>query len=239
MSTALAQEKESGGSTTVRMIGLAAATVAAAAYPLFIRRGQVRWGATEDEVRGTLPGDDLVKESLCNMTRAITINAPAAEIWPWLVQMGSERAGWYSYDRLDNGGKPSADRIIPDFQHLKVGDSLVPNSNTSDVSYWVVERIDPGRSIVLMTRVNGSISGESSWAFVLEPLDNEHTRLIERSRSDFRPHLVGKSMMALFEPIDFFMMRRHLLNLKELVERHHEPSAFRLEIEQSEIASRA
>jgi hypothetical protein len=109
-------------------IGLAAlGAVAFGVYIRFIRPWQLRWGATDEEVARAMPGDDVVKQPTFNATRAVTIQARPEEIWPWLVQIGITRAGWYSYDWLDNLGKPSAQRILPQFQHVAV-DDLVPIS---------------------------------------------------------------------------------------------------------------
>jgi hypothetical protein len=106
---------------------LLAAATAAAFYVRYARPWQLTWGATPDEVSRPLPGDELVTRPTFNATRAITIDAPPEEIWPWLVQIGLTRAGWYSYDILDNLGRTSARHIIPELQHLAVGD-VVPMS---------------------------------------------------------------------------------------------------------------
>src|SRR6266568_4978128 len=98
-------------------MSLAAMGVAAGAYLLFIRPWQLRWGATDEEVARAMSGDEFVKTPTFNATRGVTINAPPEEIFPWLVQMGVTRAGWYSYDLLDNLGKPSA-RRRPAYKYL-------------------------------------------------------------------------------------------------------------------------
>src|ERR671936_650280 len=93
-------------------------------YLLIYRPQQLRWGATDEEVARAMPGDQIQPQPIFNATRAVTIDARPEQIWPWLVQMGYKRAGFYGYDALDNGGIPSADRIIPALQHLQVGDAL-------------------------------------------------------------------------------------------------------------------
>src|SRR6266702_5018106 len=104
-------------------VGLAVlGAVAIGVYLRFIRPWQLRWGATDEEVARAMPGDDVVKQPTFNATRAVTIQARPEEIWPWLVQIGVTRAGWYSYDWLDNLGKPSAQRLLPQFQQVAVGD---------------------------------------------------------------------------------------------------------------------
>ncbi len=89
------------------------------------------WRSTPKERRERLPGDDLVSEARGGVTHAITIRAAAEHIWPWLVQMGCDRAGFYSYDRLDNAGRPSAEHILPEFQDTRVGDVLPSRAGSS------------------------------------------------------------------------------------------------------------
>ncbi len=166
--------------------------------------------ALGDEARRPLPGDELVPAQL-QWTNAVTIHARPSEIWPWLVQAGCRRAGVYSYDALDNGGVPSADRIIPEFQHVEVGD-VRPWTPTSDDGF-IVRALEPERAIVL-----GEETGSISWTFVLEPIDETSTRLITRVRT-WHKHLVTRLMQELiWHPIHFGMQRKQLLNLKQRVE---------------------
>lgn len=116
-------------------------------YILFIRPWHLRWGATDEEVQRPMPGDDQVPHPMLQATRAITIRASAAEVWPWLIQMGYRRAGWYSYDMLDNEGI-HVNRIIPELQHLEVGDTM----KTDAEGGFTVTAIDPNRSLVLIIR---------------------------------------------------------------------------------------
>ena len=90
----------------------------------WVRPRLLSWGATEDEVAGPYPGVEFVPEGSRAGTMAVTIDAPAEQVWPWLVQMGWERGGWYSWDRLDNGGRRSAGEVHPEWQDLAVGDRL-------------------------------------------------------------------------------------------------------------------
>jgi hypothetical protein len=113
-------------------------------------------GATRDEVARPLPGDLIVRKADFVATRAITIDAAPGRVWPWLVQIGSGRAGWYSYDRVDNAGRPSATAIIPELQHLQVG-GLVPMVAGKDVGVWVKE-LEPGRRMLWWDR-----KGEYTW----------------------------------------------------------------------------
>src|SRR5918912_3240956 len=89
------------------------------------RRSHLRWGATEQELSRTMPADEIVRAPTFNATRAVTVNAQPSDIWPWIVQMGFGRAGWYSYDLLDNLGRSSAEMVMPELQELRIGD-MVP-----------------------------------------------------------------------------------------------------------------
>ncbi len=95
-----------------------------AGYLLLYRPQELRWGATDAEVARAMPGDQIQPQPIESVTRAVTIDARPEQIWPWLVQIGYGRAGWYGYDWIDNAGMPSAGRIIPALQHLRAGDDL-------------------------------------------------------------------------------------------------------------------
>src|ERR1041385_7675279 len=151
--------------------GLAAAGIGAtAAYVCGIRPWHLRWGATDEELLESLPGDELVSRARLKATHAITIKAPAAEIWPWLVQMGQNRGGFYSYTWLENlvgCHMRNADEIVPEWQELKVGDKVWLHPKAAPVQVAVIE---PGRAIVL-----------KPWgAFVLQPVNEKTARLIIR-----------------------------------------------------------
>jgi hypothetical protein len=114
-----------------------------AAYRRWIQPWQHRWGATDAEVRRAMPGDDRIPDA-ASTTRAITIAAPAEQVWPWLVQLGYGRGGWYSYDWIDNDGQPSADRILPELQQLQVGDQILMLPEVGPR----VREVDPNRFFV-------------------------------------------------------------------------------------------
>ena len=150
-----------------------------AVYVKVVRPWALRWGATDQEAARRLPGDGVVQRADFVATRAITIHATADQGWPWLVQIGSGRAGWYSYDRLDNAGVPSATEIIPQLQQLTAGD-LVPMVAGKDVGVWVKE-LQPGRRMLWWDQ-----KGEYSWEWLLEPAGDQ-TRLITRLRVTRHP----------------------------------------------------
>lgn len=186
---------------------------ALAAYVLLIRPWHLKWGATEEELKMPLPGDELVKHPKLNATHAITINAPVAEVWPWLVQVGQKRGGFYSYTWLENlvGCEMSnADQIVPEWQDLKVGDEVWLHPKAPPLKVLAME---PGRAIVL----------ENSWTFVLDPIDDHTTRLIIRGRGDFNPDLKNALLnfilwRGVFEPAHFIMERKMMLGIKERAE---------------------
>jgi hypothetical protein len=195
-----------------RLGGIAAIfLLALIVYLPIIRPWQLRWGATDAEVTRDLPGDELVASADFNATRAITIRAAAEEIWPWIVQIGDRRAGFYSYDWFDNRGKPSADRIIPELQLVEVGDP-VP---IAPGIYELIHSLDPPRSMVW---VGSEVPPSGTWAWYLEPIDETHTRLLTRLR--FSYHWTSPILLFDFwlDWGDFPFMRRCMLGIKQRAE---------------------
>ncbi len=212
-------------------------TIGAAAMVYYVVAGrpwQLRWGATDEEVQRRLPGDEFVRRPRILSTRAVTIGAPAEAVWPWLVQIGFRRAGWYSYDVLEAAlgvgefqGGHSARRIIPELQQLKVGDTIL----TDPAGGFTVAAIEPERAVVLRARIDtagrhGSLDApllgtqfDASWAFVLDQVGDGVTRLIARFRADFVFGLETQLFARLLlEPAAFIMERRMLLGIKERAE---------------------
>jgi hypothetical protein len=181
-----------------------------AAYAKLVRPWALRWGATPEEAARPLPGDELVTKADYVATRAITIEAPPRDVWPWLVQIGSGRAGWYTYDRLDNAGVPSATEIIPELQQLQVGD-LIPMVAGKDIGVRVKE-LEPERRMLWWDE-----QGEYSWEWVLEPADGR-TRLIQRLRVTRHPW----TRRMLYELVaangDVVMQRKLLCGIKQRAE---------------------
>ncbi len=205
------------------------------------------WGIDPLEANKPLAGDELVPVPSAVETRSITIDAPPAAVWPWLVQMGYGRGGWYSYDQLDMRGT-SATKILPEHQAIAVGD-IIPTSPTTG---FVVREVEPGRALVLFSdtalvqsqaiaaaedftvsepqvpaglAASGAFLGRSpqdfaaSWAFSLEPLDDGRTRLIERFRVRFDGAGPAFRLVGPIMGIGVFVMvRRQLLGIRDRAE---------------------
>ena len=201
----------------IRAAALTAATAAGGfvLYRRLLREPVLTWGATPDEAARTLPGDELLEKADIVSTRAIAIDAPAAAVWPWLVQMGPGRAGAYSYDWIENLlglDMHSADTIVPELQHLEVGEVL-PGTRGEGTGMRV-ERLEPDH--VLATR---SEDGRWVWSFVLAE-DDGVTRLVSRNRiSTGGLSQGGKLGMAVMEPGSLVMERKMLLGIKQRAER--------------------
>jgi hypothetical protein len=176
--------------------------------------------ATARERACPLPGDDLIPTALGSLTHAIDVQAAPRDVWPWLVQMGAgTRAGWYSYDRIDNAGRPSADRVIPELQHVETG--MVFPAMPGVTEGFVVAAFEPGRCLVLGWKAPDG-SWLVTWAFVLEERRGS-TRLIVRARGapgySFRG--LPWSISRLIVPaMHFIMQRKQLLGIVRRAERH-------------------
>lgn len=185
----------------------AVAVIMLVLYLTIIRPWQLRWGATDAEVARPMAGDDLVQSPTFNATRAVTVAASADEIWPWLVQIGFGRAGWYSYDWVDNLGRPSARQIIPALQHLEIG-QLVPLFGQFG---FRVKAFESGRYVLWE-------GDNTTWYWGLYPAGDGTTRLVTRVRL----HYVWWSPTILFNLMldvgDIIMMRKCLLGIKERAE---------------------
>ena len=185
--------------------------VLGAVYFRFLRRPILTWGATDEEAAATLPGDELLEDADGVATRAIDVDAPPSAVWPWLAQMGpAPRGGAYTYDWIENLlglDMHSVERVLPEFQHPRVGDTIGLGANR--MRY---ERVEP-------ERVLSSRSEDGNWVltFVLEER-GDSTRLISRNR--FRlATLASRVGMLPMEPASLVMERKMLLGIKERAER--------------------
>jgi hypothetical protein len=186
--------------------------------PLY-RRWHLRWGATDAEVASPMPGDQIVPQPSFNATRAITIAAPPEEVWPWIVQIGTGRAGFYSYDLFDNAARPSADRILAELQQIRVGDWVPMSTKVNQTTAFKVKAFEPERWLLW-------VKPHSTWAWKLTPLDGGGTRLVTRlkERYDWRSPGLALLTVILFEFGDFPMMGKLLLGIKRRAEQlaaHH------------------
>ena len=187
----------------------------AALYWLPIRRWMNQWGAVPSDLGRVMAGDSLLPEWTYSGTTAVTVNARPEEIWPWLVQIGYQRGGLYSYDWLDRLfgylDRPSATRILPEFQNLAVGDRIPLGRGPS----WPVAVLEPSRALVLDMRNMSGI--DWVWQFALVPVDEARTRFVSRSRVRARSAW-ARLLTHAIEPAGFLMTRKMLLGLKERAE---------------------
>ena len=156
----------------------------------------------------TMPGDDLLPTRAGQTTRAVTIGAPPSAIWPWLVQIGYGRAGWYSYDRIDNDGRTSATRIVPELQGLHVGDRIEMVPGMGPTVRWM----DPPRFLLCG-------GDRDTWCLGLYPNGDGTTRLVSRWRQAWERGPATAFWLMISDPGAFVMERKMLLNLRTRIER--------------------
>ena len=182
--------------------------------PLY-RHWHLRWGATDAEVVSAMPGDEIEPEPSFTATRAITIAAPPEDVWPWIVQIGTWRAGFYSYDLFDNAARPSADRILPQFQATRVGDWVPMSSTVNETTAFKVKAFEPNQWLLWA-------KPHSTWSWTLTPVDGGRTRLATRLKENYdwrsSPGLALLTLI-LFELGDFPMMRKLLVGIRWRAER--------------------
>jgi hypothetical protein len=201
----------------IKIVGGAglAAGAAAVSYPVLFRGKCLNWGARPDEISRQLPGDDLLADADIVATRAITIDAPPGDIWPWLVQMGSGRGGAYTYDWIENLfglGMHSADEILPRFQDLNLGDEIPLGPGRPSMR---VEVFEPERALTLRFEDQNWV-----WTFALFP-EGAATRLVSRSRiatphASVATRLVG---LLVMEPGSLVMEQKMLRGIRERAQR--------------------
>jgi len=197
-----------------------------------VRPWYLRWGAREVEIARTLPGDELSPSANSVATRAVTIDAPAPVVWAWIAQIGQQRSGFYSYRLLENiigAEMPRVHQLEPTLQTISTGDKvwMYPPDRLGGVGHAIAARVEPERALVLATAPLGADPDEKTtgtWAFVLEPIDGAHTRLIVRSRSVDPASLGALAFVRLgLEPAHYVMERKMMTTLKALAEGQNPP----------------
>jgi hypothetical protein len=180
-------------------------TVLGVIYAVAVRPWQLHRGATPEEVARPLPGDDRVPDPKFEYTQAVTIEAPPEEIWPWLVQIGYHRAGWYSHDWIHrllgvagsvDDPRRSADRIVPELQDLAVGDLI---EIAPEMGFEVLE-LEPNRFLLTITE-------DGSWVWVLDPVDADTTRLVTRMRGTWPPGLGNALLFGIPNELGSLVMQ--------------------------------
>jgi len=214
--------------TTARRKWVAAGAAGALAVYAAVLRPRVQWLGTSDAERtATYPGDDLVPGGRRYGAMATTVATPPERVWPWLVQMGCDRAGFYSFDRLDNGGRPSADRIDPHLQNLREGDRI---ASTPDASRWFdVALLAPERALVLRASVTVPAAhnfdpadelppaySDSTWGFFLRPTAEG---LVVTGKARGKPHaLLAFANWLLWDPAHWVMQLKQFAGLRRRAE---------------------
>ena len=204
-----------------------------AAYGAWVRPRLIRWGATDEELAGPYPAAGIVPDGERSGAMAVTIDAPPERVWPWLVQLGGDRGGWYSWDSLDNGGRPSAREVHPEWQDLAVGDHVKYwTKRHGPVDAWRVAALEPNRFLGLhgVSDLRGrpldpaqprpAAYTEGLWGFLLDGLPGGRTRLVISGYQAVRPRwLKGPVYAWLLPPVVWIMQARMLAVLKRNVER--------------------
>ena len=193
-----------------------------------LTRPWLHGGSTRAERRASLPGDQWIDQPRLVATRAVTIDAPPDAVWPWLQQMGHGRAGWYGYDLWDNAGDASADALVPELQHLAVGDVIA--DAVGPFGFRVLE-VEPERAVVLRATIH-PITGkvvdrdrhphrvfiDFTWAFVLTPLAGGRSRLVVRVRYDRSPRWWVACAVEAYELVDALFSRKMLAGIRQRAE---------------------
>jgi hypothetical protein len=205
------------------LAALATPPISAAAglaiYLTTIRPRADHFGATADDVARSMPGDDLVPRPSGCSTRATIMHAPVDAIWPWLLQMGQDRAGFYSYDwleRIAGAGIHNANRIVPEWQHLAPGDLMRTYRDVRgrEPLGWIVTCVEPYRCLVVRSR-----NSDWSWSIILAPIDDQTTKVIARTRTDWSAHPRWMAPLDLVgEPAHFIMELGVLRGVKRRAE---------------------
>ncbi len=197
----------------------------------FLRAWYNRWGASEVDLRQAMPGDDLAPQPQSGYTHAIVIRAPVGRVWPWLVQIGQGRGGFYSYEKLENLAGcdiRNTHSILPEHQNLQVGDVI--RLGPRGYPCFGVAALESQHALVLISlepkteqRVPflvkpGKGYSIATWQFILEPISEQVTRLLVRQRLAYSPDMAW--IWRLTEPVAFVMERKMLLTIQRLSEKN-------------------
>jgi len=204
------------GSLTMRSLGaLSVLIILISVYLVIIRPLQLQSGATREEVERMMPGDDLVSHPSFLATRAITIRGRPEDIWPWIAQMGFDRAGYYGYDLIENLGSKkgirSAESLVPELQHPKPGD-VMP---ISSVAHLIFGTIEPERYLIWQSE---AIPHDGAFTWALYPIDDDHTRLVSRIRLRYHWTSPALALDLFTEFADHVAVPRILEGVKDRVE---------------------
>lgn len=192
-----------------------AAAAGVVSYVLLLRPWHRQWGTTKEEATGTLPGDEFIPEGE-SVTHAITIDAPVECVWPWLVQLGQDKAGFYSYTALENlvgCHMHNADEIHQEWQGLKIGDAVMFHPKAPPVP---VTDLEYGSHIVL--GANLGEPNETTWTFVVRPLEGGKTRFLVRLRARDKAGIAKIGELFVIEPAHFVMEQKMMRTIKALAE---------------------
>jgi hypothetical protein len=207
----------------------AAALGAWGAYEYVVKPRMFSWGATPEECSRTWPGDEFTPHTSGICTRAVTVHATPEEIWPWILQTGQDRAGFYSYTWLENLFRAKMQNtfdLVPAWQERHVGDDLwlAYKNNYGGLARMTIARLEPFRAMVTVAHddrasaLNAQWAPHGCWNFLLDPVDEKNTRLIMRSILPEHPTLWGRASRVFFDPAHFIMERKMMLNIKRLAE---------------------
>jgi hypothetical protein len=215
--------------TCYAVLGLV--VLAGLVYHVGLRDWCLRWGTTQAEARGTLPGDDLFPAYASQATHAVTIHASPQKIWPWLMQIGQDRSGFYSYTVLENafGCKmPKVEQLVPEWKLRAPGETVwfCDPKKFHGEGKMIPAIVDPERAFAMVTANDwqnlkaGKLAQESLWSFTLIPVADGQTRLIARVRGGIPPTLTSRLVGRLFwEPAHFVMEQKMLRTVRDLAER--------------------
>ena len=211
------------GRLSIKLLAIVAVTFGV--YLYLVRPWFLQWGATDSEIRQAWPGDDLAPSPAYVATRAVTIQAPAELVWRWVVQVGQDRAGFYSYTWLENlfrADMHNATYVHEEWQKRNIGDTvwLARKDRYHAAARQTVALVTPNRAMVLVTpadyeNISAGGSAHGSWAFIIVPVEPRVSRLILRSRAGPTANIWQKAFAyLLFDPAHFIMERKMMLGIK-------------------------